>query len=79
MYQFQCKGCSHPFDSFTSLENRDQPTRFPCKLCGGEIRRVFSLPHNAPIPGQYNRVNRHWDESGIPVEQRYSDLMLPEE
>lgn len=79
IYQYQCKSCTHPFDSYLTSEKRDQPLKSPCKLCGGEVRRVFTPQYNAAIPGQYNRINRHWRETGRPIEQEYADLMLPSE
>lgn len=64
LYEYRCKN-GHEFEARKSLGDRQHAK---CPSCILIADKVMSLPHDAPIPGIYNRVNRNWNENGNPVE-----------
>jgi putative FmdB family regulatory protein len=36
-YVYSCKACDKDFEDSYSIEERNEPTKTPCKHCGGEI------------------------------------------
>lgn len=67
LYEYVCDN-GHRFTARRSVEDREYALcPHNCILFG---KKKFSRPHNAPIPGIYNRVNRHWNEGNpnLPLE-----------
>jgi putative FmdB family regulatory protein len=47
VYEFLCGGCG-PFEQRRSFSEAGDPP--PCPSCGGEARRVYSMPHTRKMP-----------------------------
>lgn len=74
LYAFMCEDCEKKSDHILPAERRDQ--MLVC-ACGGVLKRRFTPAWNAAIPGQHNRVNRHWRETGKPLDVEYADVLSP--
>ena len=53
IYDFICKGCG-PFELRRSLAEVGEPTGCPC--CGGEARRVYSMPNTKKVPAGLSKA-----------------------
>lgn len=63
VYEFECEGCG-PFERQRSFEVSSDPTR--CPECGGESRRVYSMPSFKPLSKGQKEVRRREEQSGEP-------------
>lgn len=83
IYSYKCNRCGKVIDERRPVEQRDHKIIMHFKEvdgefmeCKGMVRRVYRAAHNAAIPGQHNRINRHWNESGRPIEREFADVMI---
>ncbi len=44
-YDYKCEECEYQFEEMLSISKRDEPTKEPCKECGGEIKQVMFAPY----------------------------------
>ena len=43
IYQVECKECQYQDEVFLQVQDRDQLPK--CRRCGGEYKRVITVPH----------------------------------
>lgn len=55
VYDFLCKECG-PFEQRRTFEEAGYP--MPCPECGGEARRVYSMPATRMSTALYNAIGR---------------------
>ena len=53
IYDFICKDCG-PFETRRSLAEAGEPTG--CPSCGGEARRVYSMPNTKKVPAGLSKA-----------------------
>ena len=44
-YDYRCEKCENEFEDMLPISKRDEPTKEPCKECGGEIKQVMFAPY----------------------------------
>ena len=62
-YAYQCKTCSHEFEKFTAISDRDTPTHDDCPECGAKsVHRIpvlgmgFALNDAQPLSGDFKNL-----------------------
>lgn len=76
MYAYKCDGCDAIHESVRPVVDRN--FSFACG-CGGMFTRRYTPAFNAAIKGIHNRLNRHWNEGGKPIDVQHADVLDPKE
>ena len=71
-YDYKCEECEYEFEEMLLISKRDEPTKEPCKECGGEIKQVMY----APYFGYDNIKTRHSQNNKEPswFKERMSEI-----
>lgn len=64
-YEFECKTCGTPYTLTLRVEDRYAKLRCTFGDCPGHLRRLYSAPHVAMVPGTYTRYQSELDAKAL--------------